>query len=197
MTDDSSVYSSDSDTTSLDSQEDFDTYKAQYVEENDDITFFKDLVPDTIDGLETMVFSTTDLAALKEKEANLRSKQEGKYFRCKLTTPKLYGQINTALAPYLTIAKLIMLCHMWSTQLNEAMNNSVAAFAPKTKNFSGTLSLSELELRLLRESWYSGTKSFGHKSWMSWALKWTLSSDLHSNLEIERKTRSESDKKVK
>ena len=30
---------------------------------------------------------------------------------------------------------------MWSTQLNEAMNNSVAAFAPKTKNFSGTLSL--------------------------------------------------------
>ena len=30
---------------------------------------------------------------------------------------------------------------MWSTQPNEAMNNSVAAFAPKTKNFSGTLSL--------------------------------------------------------
>ena len=34
-----------------------------------------------------------------------------------------------------------MLCHAWSTQLNEAMNNSVSAYAPKTKNFGGTLSL--------------------------------------------------------
>ena len=42
MTDDSSKYSSDSDTF-YDSEEDIDTYKAQYVEENDDINFFKDL----------------------------------------------------------------------------------------------------------------------------------------------------------
>ena len=55
VTDDISKYSSDSDT-SYDSGEDIDTYKAQYVEENYDINFCKDLVPDIVDGLETMVF---------------------------------------------------------------------------------------------------------------------------------------------
>ena len=45
------------------------------------------------------------------------------------------------MAPYLTDPKLKMLCHGWSTQKNEAMNNSVASYAPKTKNFNGTLSL--------------------------------------------------------
>ncbi len=53
----------------------------------------------------------------------------------------MYGQITAAVAPYLASDKLKMLMHNWSTQLNEAMNNSVAAFAPKIKNFSGTLSL--------------------------------------------------------
>ena len=51
------------------------------------------------------------------------------------------GKITAALAPYLSDNKLRMLCHTWSTQLNEAMNNSVSAYAPKTKNFGGTLSL--------------------------------------------------------
>ena len=34
-----------------------------------------------------------------------------------------------------------MLAHPWSTQLNEVMNNSVQSVAPKTKNFSGIISL--------------------------------------------------------
>ena len=46
-----SVYDS-----SLDEEEEVDFYKAQYMEEHDDINFFKDLVLDTIDGLETMIF---------------------------------------------------------------------------------------------------------------------------------------------
>ena len=60
------------------------TYKEWYVKEDDNVNFFRDLVPDKVDGLEAMVFSTTDLDALKEKEKNLREKEEGKYFRCKL-----------------------------------------------------------------------------------------------------------------
>jgi len=78
---------------------------------------------------------------LKQQEQNLREKESNKYFRCKLTTPALYRQITEAIAPYLLEDKLIMLAHRWSTQLNEAMNNSVQAYAPKTKNFSGTISL--------------------------------------------------------
>ena len=44
-------------------------------------------------------------------------------------------------APYIVTDNLDILMHKWFTQLNEAMNNSVAAYAPKIKNFSGTLSL--------------------------------------------------------
>ena len=44
------------------------------------MNFFKDLATHTIDNLETMVFTTTDLQKLKEKEKKLREKQENKYF---------------------------------------------------------------------------------------------------------------------
>ena len=88
-----------------------------------------------------MVFSTTDLKSLKEKEKTLWAKEEGKYFRSKLCSPILYGQITAAMAPYLAPKQLKMLMHNWLTQLNEAMNNSCAVYAPKSKNFYGTLSL--------------------------------------------------------
>ena len=78
---------------------------------------------------------------MKEKEKILRSKEEGKYFRSKINSPVLYGQIIAAIRPYLTPEKLRMLMHQWSTQINEIMNNSIAVYVPKTKNFSGTLSL--------------------------------------------------------
>jgi hypothetical protein len=140
MSDDSSKFSSGG-SESSDSDDDIDTYKGRYIEEDDDINFFCDLVPESIDGLETMVFSTTGISTLKEKEKSLRAKEEGKYFRSKLDHPILYGQITAAVAPYLTKGKLSMLMHNWSTQINEAMNNSVAAYAPKIKNFSATISL--------------------------------------------------------
>ena len=139
MSDDSSKFSSSSEAS--DSDDNIDTYKGRYTEEDDNINFFCDLVSDSIDGLETMVFSTTDLVTLKEKEKLLRAKEEGKYFCSKLDHLILYGKITTAVVPYLTKEKMRMLMHNWSTQINEAMNNSVAAYAPKIKNFSGTISL--------------------------------------------------------
>ena len=53
-----------------------------------------------------MVFSVTDLDALKEKEKNLRAKEDGKYFRSKEDDNKLYEQLCDALKPYLTDEKL-------------------------------------------------------------------------------------------
>ena len=35
-----------------------------------------------------------------------------------------------------------MLWHKYDTALNESLNNSIVAFAPKTANFSGSMSLS-------------------------------------------------------
>ena len=125
------------------SEEDYDAYKAEdYEEEDDDLTFFRNLNPEvTANGLEKMVFATTDLDALKEKEKNLKGKEDSKYFRCKIKDKKLYEQITSAMAPYLTDEKLKMLNHPWSTQLNESMNNSVQSYAPKTKTFCRTSSL--------------------------------------------------------
>ena len=95
-----------------DSEEDIGTYKGRYVEEDDDINFFRDLVPDSIDCLETMVFSTTDLDTLKEKEKTLREKEEGKYFCSKITNPILYRQITVEVAPYIAADKLKMRMYM-------------------------------------------------------------------------------------
>ena len=53
-----------------------------------------------------MIFSTTDFDALKEKEKNLRQKEEGAYFRSKTKDSKLYKQIIVAMVPYLTEDKL-------------------------------------------------------------------------------------------
>ena len=73
MSDDSSRFSACSDTS--DSEEDIDTYKGNYVEEDKDIHFFRNLVPESIDSLETMVFSTTYLVVLKDKGKTLRAKE--------------------------------------------------------------------------------------------------------------------------
>ena len=88
-----------------------------------------------------MIFTTTDLDALKEKEKNLRAKEDSKYFRDKEIDSKLYEQVMDCMKPYLTNEKLKMLQHPWSTQLNEAMNNSISSYAPKTKTVCRTMSL--------------------------------------------------------
>ena len=127
---------------SCESEEDFEEYKLEYEEEDENLLFFKNFcTEETEDGLKTMVFSTTDLDALKEKEKNLNAKEDSKYFRSKQLDSKLYKQITECLRPYLTDDKLRMLNHPWSTQLNEALNNSISSYAPKTKNFSRTISL--------------------------------------------------------
>ena len=65
MSDDNSKFSSRSEYT--DSEDELDIYKDNYVEEDENIDFFRDLVPESIDGLEMMILSTTDLESLKEK----------------------------------------------------------------------------------------------------------------------------------
>ena len=66
MSDDSNKFSYCSETS--DCKEDICTYKGRYVEEDDEINFFRDFVTDTIDGLETTIFSNTDLDALEDME---------------------------------------------------------------------------------------------------------------------------------
>ena len=116
--------------------------KLEYEEEDEDLLFFKNFcTEETEDRLETRVFSTADLVALKEKEKNLRAKEDSKYFRSKEIDSKLYEQIMECMKPYLTDNKLKMLMHPWSTQLNKAMNTLVSTYTPKTKTLCRTMSL--------------------------------------------------------
>ena len=65
-----------------------------------------------------------------------------------------------------------MLVHLWSSQLNEAMNNSVQSVAPTTKNFSGTISLKT------RIGIASGILAIGHSElWTRVFLKLDLDMD--------------------
>ena len=58
-----------------------------------------------------MVFSISDIDALKHKEECLREKEDDKYFLSEVDSPVLYGQITEAIAPYLLDDKLKMLNH--------------------------------------------------------------------------------------
>ena len=117
------------------------TYIQLYGKEDEHVTCSRDLVPTTFAGLESMIISQKDLATLREKEHNFCDKKSSKYFRLKIEDSSLYKQIKEAIKPYLTDNMLKILAHRCSTQLNEAMNNSVMSNAPNTKNFCRTISL--------------------------------------------------------
>ena len=81
------------------------------------------------------------MAALKDRERSIIERNENGYYRCKNKHQKLYRQLSIAYAPYITKEMLSMLNHNFDTQKNEALNNSVAAYAPKSKTYSMTSSL--------------------------------------------------------
>ena len=89
LSDGSSVYSDNSEHSS-DSEEDIDAYAKHYEKEEALINFFRDFVPKTVKGMESMVFLMTDLDELKENEIILREKEHNKYFRCKIKDNELY-----------------------------------------------------------------------------------------------------------
>eukprot|EP00978_Attheya_sp_CCMP212_P026795 scaffold88833_cov40-Attheya_sp.AAC.1 len=70
----------------------------------------------------------------------LRGDTSGKY-RSKEGNAKLYASLEIIMDKYATEEKMRQLHHGYSTQGNEAMNQSVASFAPKTKTYSTTMSL--------------------------------------------------------
>ena len=53
----------------------------------------------------------------------------------------LYKEIMHEYSWFITHDMLKQLNHVWSTRNNEAMNTSVASYAPKNKHYSGTDSL--------------------------------------------------------
>ena len=81
------------------------------------------------------------LETLKKKEEELVRRKECGYYRSKVKHPIAYNKIAEAISPYLTKERMMELHHKYDTQKNEAMNQSVSSYAPKTKTYSKTNSL--------------------------------------------------------
>ena len=87
------------------------------------------------------IFSAEEVESLKKREREIAQRNDMSYYRCKDKHRKLYHDLTQAFAPFITHKMMTMLHHEFDTQKNEALNNSVASYAPKSKTFSLTNSL--------------------------------------------------------
>ena len=78
-----------------------------------------------------------------KKERNKKEKEEGSQssYRCKRKDKKLYLQIWKVYEPFTTPKRLQQSLHLFDIQGNEAMNAYVGKYAPKTKTYGMTISL--------------------------------------------------------
>ena len=104
------------------------------------------------------------------------------YYRCKDKHRKLYNELTQAFAPFITHEMMAMLHHPYDTQKNEALNNSVASYAPKSRTYSLTNSL------LCRVSIVAGIQIQGYEVFWS-AVFSEFGVDLDSNLRRSLKAR--------
>ena len=81
-----------------------------------------------------------DWCAMKKADATQKAILNLKY-RCKKTNPKMYDDVMTLLQRFTTPEKLKECHHGHSSQKNEAMNQSITRYNPKTNTFSLTMSL--------------------------------------------------------
>ena len=86
--------------------------------------------------VELDLFSESYLKEWKLKEEKLVQRFKNGYYRCKRKNSEVYEQICELYKPYITEEHLRQLQHNFSTQHNEAMNNSVSAFSLKGKTYS-------------------------------------------------------------
>ena len=76
---------------------------------------------------------------MKEKALLLR--RGSGYYMSKIKHAALHEEMSKLYDKYITKEMLVMLNNKHTTQTNEAMNNSVCAYAPKGRTYSSTTSL--------------------------------------------------------
>merc|ERR1711884_108251 len=93
----------------------------------------------------------------KGKEGQMNDADDDeKYYRCKVRDKIIYDKMKEAYDPFITEERLEESRHGFTTQANESFNISVAAYAPKNKTYSTTMSLSN------RVHIAIGIKNYGH-----------------------------------
>ena len=102
------------------------------------------------------------------------------YYRCKIQHAELLEQIREAYYPYITPERLLESLHPFDTQLNEALNNVIARYAPKNRTYGMTMSLTYRIFMVV------GIHNLGHyRFWLEVfnLLGLDMSSDLKENLQ--------------
>ena len=84
------------------------------------------------------------------------------YYRSQTEHKELFDILTKTYAPYITLERLIESLHLFDTQLNEALNNIVARYAPKNRTYRTTMSLSN------RIAIVIGIHNMGHLSLIGW-----------------------------
>ena len=128
------------------------------------------------------IFSAEEMNSLKEREQQMNERNENSYYRCKEKHAQLYHDLTQCYAPFITRKNIEMLCHPYDTQKNEAMNTSVASYAPKNKTYSLTDSLQ------CRVAIAAGVQILGYeKLWekIFLALGLTFDDNLRSSLQTK------------
>ena len=119
---------------------------------------------------EEVMFSIEDRQKFKEHELSIMKRNSSSYYRCKVKHSELYHQMTLDMARFISPDMLSMLQHDWSTQINEAMNNSVASYAPKSRTYSTTNSL-EARVNIAGATQVIGHKKFWTKIFEEFEVK--------------------------
>ena len=101
------------------------------------------------------------------------------YYRSKTEHKELFDILTKTYAPYVTLERLMELLHPFDTQLNEALNNVVARYAPKNRTYATTMSLSN------RIAIVIGIHNMGHLSYWSEVFErigLPMTANLYTNL---------------
>ena len=128
---------------------DFDDASSEELEYDDEIYITEEekkqlySIDDFIDikDCEEVMFSIEDRKKFAEHELSVMRRNSNGYYHCKVKHSELYHQMTLDMAQFISQEMLSMLQHNWSTQINEAMNNSVSSYAPKSRTYSTTDSL--------------------------------------------------------
>ena len=116
------------------------------------------------------------------------------YYHCKVKHSELYHQMTLDMAQFISQEMLSMLQHDWSTQINEAMNNSVSSYAPKSRTYSTTNSL-EARVNIAAATQVIGYEKFWGKIFNEFQLSMD-DNEIHvlqykDNRKLKKKTRQQ------
>ena len=142
-------------------------------EEKDDVKQLFLYEASYLDKNDGAIFSVADRERLREREIAMMERNSQGYYCCKIKYAASHQEMTNDLARFLVPDMMSILQHDWSTQINEAMNQSVASYAPKNKPIQ-KVPLSLFEFILLLQYGLLATPRYGVEYLADLVLIWMI-----------------------